>query len=52
MNTFDSFDLALEMLAEEQQTSEDYLQAHILAVFVEEFGGLISKACQDLCAGD
>ena len=52
MNTFDSFDLALEILAEVQQTPEGYLQAHTLAVFVEEFGGLISKACEDLHACD
>ena len=52
MDTFNSFDLALEILAEVQQTSEGYLQAHTLAVFVEEFGGLISKACEDRYAVD
>ena len=43
-----NFDLALELLAESQESQVEYDLAHDLAIFVEEFGNLISQACEDL----
>jgi|GEM_PF-4001297 len=46
MTNHNHIDLALEIFAESQESPEAHMQAHELAVFVEQFGQLITEACK------